>query len=121
MSSKSVRDSAKNNQHYLTTLMNSNPKTINVITKNNESFAAVYVINDKDDNSVLYVGNSENISSRLKHHSAGTSSSDLNKKANLNIREIKWCKIRYRRMADEKQRKLFESYVIGVLKPRFNF
>ena len=54
----------------------------------------------------------------MKDHLSGTSS--FNKKAKVPENELEWYQIRYRRMANERQRKLFESYAIGVLKPKFN-
>ena len=38
-----------------------------------------------------------------------------------NQTELKWYNVRYRHMSDERQRKLFEAYVIGTLKPKYNF
>lgn len=118
MTSKSLQDNAKDNQYHLTNLVNSNPKTINQIIKH-DSFAVVYAISSRDDDTIIYVGETSDIVSRMKDHLSGTSS--FSKKAKVPETELKWYQIRYRRMANERQRKLFESYAIGVLKPKFNF
>ncbi len=120
MNSKNIKENVKDNQHHLTNLINSNPKYINLILKHNDSFAGVYAISNRNDDEILYVGESSQIADRLQHHVSGTNSSDLKQKTGLDFDELKWYKVRYRRMANERQRKLFESYVIGVLKPKFN-
>jgi len=119
MTSKSVRDSAKDNQRHLSTLVNSNEKTINIIIKHDEPFAAVYAISSRDDDTIIYVGETSDMVRRMRDHLSGNSS--FSKKLKIPENELKWYQIRYRRMANERQRKLFESYVIGVLKPKFNF
>ena len=101
-------------------MINSNPKTINTILKHNESFAGIYVISDRNDNEIIYAGESGQVTDRLRHHVSGTNPSDLKQKTGLDFNDLKWCKVRYRRMANDRQRKLFELYVIGVLKPKFN-
>lgn len=119
MISKNVRDNAKDNQHHLNTLVNSNEKTINVIIKHNDPFAAVYAISNPNDGAIIYVGQTSDIVNRMNSHLSGAST--FSKKVKVPENELKWYKIRHRRMANEKQRKFFESYVIGVLKPKFNF
>ena len=118
MDSKNVKKHTKENQHHLTRLMNSNPRTINGIIKRGDLFAAVYAISARDDKQIIYVGETSDISSRMKDHLSG--SSGLHKKSKFTENELKWCRVRYRRMANERQRKLFESFVISVLKPKFN-
>ncbi|MCJ8306553.1 MAG: GIY-YIG nuclease family protein [Nitrosopumilus sp.] len=121
MDSKNVKENAKDNQHHLMNLVNSNPKTLKTILKHNELFAGVYAISNRnDDVEVIYVGESGQITNRLQHHVSGTNSSVLKQKTGLDFDELKWYKVRYRRMANEKQRKLFEKYAISVLKPKFN-
>lgn len=117
---KKVKENATGNQRHLVNLMNSNPKTINTILKHNESFAGIYIISDRNDSEPIYVGESGQVADRLQHHVSGTNSSDLKQKTGLGFNDLKWYKVRYRRMANDRQRKLFESYVIGVLKPKFN-
>lgn len=119
MTSKSVRDNTKENQRHLNTLVNSNEKTINVIVKHNDPFAAVYAISSPDDDTIIYVGQTSDIVNRMNNHLSGAST--FSKKVKIPENELKRYKIRYRRMANEKQRSFFESYVIGVLKPKFNF
>ena len=118
MNSKNVRESAKDNQYNLTNLVSFNPKTISKIIKHNNSFAVVYAISSRDDDTIIYVGETLDIVRRMKDHLSGTSS--FSEKAKVPENELKWYQIRYRRMANERQRKLFESYAIGVLKPKFN-
>ena len=120
MNKKNVRKNAKDNQHHLTNLTNSNPKTIKVILNHDKLFAGVYAISNRNDDEIIYVGESGQISDRLQHHISGTNPSDLKQKTGLDFNDLKWYKVRYRRMADERQRKLFEFYAIGVLKPKFN-
>lgn len=119
MSSKSIREIAKDNQRYLTTLTNSNPKTINGIINRNDSFAAVYAISSRYDDTILYVGQTQNIAERMKKHLSLTTK--FGKQIKVLDSELKWFQIRNRHMANERQRKLFESYAIGVLKPKYNF
>ena len=118
MNLKNVREETKENQRYLNTLINSNPKTISLIIKHGKSFAAVYAISDRDDKKIIYVGETSDISRRMEDHLSGSSS--FSKKLKPTGDELKWFKIRYRRMANERQRKFFESFVISVLKPKFN-
>ena len=119
MNTKSVKENAKDNQHHLTNLVNSNPKTINIIVKHGESFAVVYAVSSRDDDTIIYVGETSDIGRRMRDHLSGTSS--FSKKLGISENELKWYQIRHRRMANERQRKLFESYAIGVLKPKSNF
>ncbi len=91
-----------------------------MILKHNESFAGVYAISNRNNDEIIYVGESSQIVDRLQHHVSGTNPSDLKQKTGLDHDDLKWYKVRYRRMVNERQRKLFESYAIGVLKPKFN-
>lgn len=119
MTSKDVKDSIKENQQYLITLVNSNSKKINLIIKHDDHFAAVYAISGPTDDKIIYVGQTSDIVNRMNDHVSG----DLKfgKKINISEKEFKRYRVRYRRMADERQRRLFESSVIGTLKPKFNF
>lgn len=119
MISKDVRDSIKENQHHLTNLVDSNNRAINVIIKHADHFAAVYAISSSTDDEIIYVGQTLDIVNRMNEHVSGNSS--FGKKIKITKKEFKWYRIKYRRMADERQRRLFESYVIGTLKPKFNF
>ena len=119
MSVKNMRQNIKDNQYALNTLMNSTLKTINNIVKHDESFAVVYVISSRYDDTVIYVGETSHIGRRIKDHLSGNSS--FSKKLKISETELKWYRVRYRRMIDERQRKLFEAYVIGILKPKYNF
>ena len=118
MNPKNASEQTKENQHYLTRLVNSNPRTINTITRRGESFAAVYAISGRIGKKIIYVGETSDISRRMGDHLSG--SSGLRKKSTLSENELKWCKVRYRRIANERQRKFFELFVISVLKPKFN-
>ena len=119
MTTKQIRDNIKDNRHHLDNLINFTKKTINVVIKHGESFAAVYAISNPTDDTIIYVGQTSDIASRIKQHMSGNS--DFAKKIKIPENEFKWYKIRYRRMASERPRKLFESYVIGELKPKYNF
>ena len=115
-----AKNNTKNKKHYLDNLIKFNPKTINVIIKNNKSFSGVYAISDRYDNEIIYVGESSQVKDRLYHHIHGTNNSDLKQKTGLSSEELKWYKVRYRQLKDDRKRKMFESYVIGVLEPILN-
>jgi hypothetical protein len=119
MTTKQIRDNIKDNRHHLDNLIKSTKNTINVIIKHNEPFAATYAVSNPTDDTIIYVGQTSDIVSRLKQHISGNS--DFSKKIKITENEFKWYKIRYRRMSSERPRKLFESYVIGELKPKYNF
>ena len=119
MSVRDMRQNAKDNQHALKTLINSTLNSINIIIKHNKSFAAVYAISDRYDNTIIYVGETSHIGRRIKDHLSGNSS--FSEKLKIPETELKWYNVRYRHMSDERQRKLFEAYVIGTLKPKYNF
>ncbi len=119
MSVKNMKQNTKDNQYALNTLMDSTLKSINNIVNHDESFAAVYVISSRYDDTVIYVGETSHIGHRIKDHLSGNSS--FSKKLKISETELKWYRVRYRRMNNTRQRKLFEAYVLGVLKPKYNF
>ena len=88
MSVKNMRQNIKDNQHALNTLMNSTLKTINNIVKHDESFAVVYAISSKYDDTVIYVGETSHIGRRIKDHLSGNSS--FSKKLKISETELKW-------------------------------
>ena len=119
MSVKNMKQNIKDNRRALKTLINSTLNSINTIVNHNESFAAVYAISSRYNNAVIYVGETSHIGRRIKEHLSGNS--PFSKKLKIPKIELKWYNVRYRRMSDERQRTLFESYVIGALEPKYNF
>ena len=114
-----IKISAKENQHNLDILIRSIKHTINSIRKPDKHFAGIYVISDRNNDTIIYVGETSDMARRMNDHLHGTSS--FSKKSKIKTNELNLCNIRYRRMKDDRERKLFESYVIGVLKPKFNY
>ena len=118
MNNRDVNQSIKENKDAVKKLINSTLNTINSIVNQNTTFAVVYAVSERNNNEIIYVGETTDIVSRMKEHLSGSS---FSKKLEISKDELKWYKIRYRRMGDDRKRKLFESYAIGALKPNYNF
>lgn len=115
-------DTNKEHKIALNNLLNSTKHTIRKLS-NGDAFAGVYLISRPDNGTPVYVGDTDNMSQRMQNHINNTSGSNLNqmlkKHPSFPQDPLKY-KVRYRRLANQKERTYFENYVIAVLQPLLN-
>ncbi|MCH7561909.1 MAG: GIY-YIG nuclease family protein [Thaumarchaeota archaeon] len=112
----------KEHKESLVRLLNAAKITLKTMS-NREQLAGVYILSRPDNGDVVYVGKSENIPERMSQHINGNGDSTL--KNNLEHhpsyqQNASKYRIQYRRMANDKERLVFEDYVRSVIKPEFN-
>lgn len=119
---KIFTDRIKEHKEALDRLLHSAITTTKTMS-NREQFAGVYILSRPDTGKIVYAGQSENIPERMSQHINGNGDSTLKNRLEHHPsypQNASRYKIQYRRMAHDKERMAFESYVISVLKPELN-
>lgn len=113
--------SIKEHKESLKLLLNAAIITLKTMS-NREQFAGVYILSRPDNEDIVYVGESGNIPDRMSQHIGGGNSTLKNKLEHRPSypQNPSRYKIQYRRMANDRERLIFENYVRSILKPEFN-